>query len=522
MVLMDNDKVSVVWQPVPKSSQELFLTCPIREVLFQGSRGGGKTDCMLMSFGQNVGIGYGIFWKGVIFRRSYKELDDIINKSQKWFRKIFPDAQFLRGKGDYKWIFADGEELYFRHFSHVDDYWNYHGQEYPFIGWEELTTWPDSTGYEKMFSCNRVGYSPDKVDTGLCIRCSDHTTWYRASDGTGIPKNHPDYRDPNVAKRVICDGCQFELPQKCIPQVRSTTNTFGVGHSWVKQYFIDNAKAGTPFLLEGKKRERVHIASNLVENPHLNPEYIDDIRQLDDENLKAAWLFGSWDIVAGGMFSHVWETSTHMVDAFDIPSTWRLDRSFDWGNSKPFCTLWFAESDGSDYIDADGNSTHTNRGDIFVVFEDYGWNGTPNEGIRATNKEMARRIKAIENDNPMFHKRRVHAGPADSAIWTVENGHSIKDDMQVIGVNWRRADKSAGSRKAGWSLIIQKLKNAVTKEGPGLYFFDNCIHSKRLIPVTPRDEKDMDDIDTEFEDHLQDALRYRIRKKTNNCKVRQL
>ena len=137
---MDNDKVSVVWQPVPKSSQELFLTCPIREVLFQGSRGGGKTDCMLMSFGQNVGIGYGIFWKGVIFRRSYKELDDIINKSQKWFRKIFPDAQFLRGKGDYKWIFADGEELYFRHFSHVDDYWNYHGQEYPFIGWEELTT----------------------------------------------------------------------------------------------------------------------------------------------------------------------------------------------------------------------------------------------------------------------------------------------------------------------------------------------------------------------------------------------
>ena len=94
--------------------------------------------------------------------------------------------------------------------------------------------------------------------------------------------------------------------------------------------------------------------------------------------------------------------------------------------------------------------------------------------------------------------------------------------MQVIGVNWRRADKSAGSRKAGWSLIIQKLKNAVTKEGPGLYFFENCTHSKRLIPVTPRDEKDMDDIDTEFEDHLQDALRYRIRKKTNNCKVRQL
>ena len=94
--------------------------------------------------------------------------------------------------------------------------------------------------------------------------------------------------------------------------------------------------------------------------------------------------------------------------------------------------------------------------------------------------------------------------------------------MKIMGIRWRRAHKSPGSRKAGWQVIIQKLKNAVTKEGEGLFFFESCMHSRRLIPVTPRDTRDMDDIDTDFEDHLQDTLRYRCRKKSSKTKVRKM
>tara|TARA_R110000764_G_scaffold16871_4_gene46726 strand:+ start:315 stop:1760 length:1446 start_codon:yes stop_codon:yes gene_type:complete len=470
----------ITWQAL-KGSQSLFMSCPYREILYQGSRGGGKTDCILMSFAQKVGIGYGPFWTGVIFRRSYKELDDIIAKSLRWFTQIFPDAHFYRGKGDYKWVFATGEVLSFRVMVHKDDYWNYHGMEYPFIAWEELTTWPDISCYEAMFSCNRTSYTPD----------------------------NPVITHPNP-------------PARLIPQVRSSTNPYGVGHSWVKEYFIDRKPNGIPYHDKKKDRTRVHIASTMFENPYLNVEYISDMKGLDDKNLRLAWLFGSWDIVAGGMFSHVWNPSTHVVDDFKIPHTWIINRSFDWGSSRPFCTLWYAQSDGSDYIDNDGNSHATNRGDVFVICEDYGWNGSPNQGLRLTNKEIAKRVLAMESDNPLFKKHRVHAGPADSAIYTVENGHSIADDMKAVGVSWRRADKSAGSRVAGWQVVIQMLKNATNKEDEGLYFFSSCEHSQRLIPVTPRDDKNMDDIDTDFEDHLQDTLRYRLRKKKNKGKVRQL
>lgn len=474
------DNRRIVWQAL-EGSQSLFLSCPYREILFQGSRGGGKTDSILMAYGLKVGIGYGKFWRGVIFRRKYKELDDIVAKSQRWFPQLFPGAQFLRGKGDYKWVFPTGEELMFRHFSHVDDYWDYHGQEFPFIAWEELTSHPTIECYETMFSCNRTSYSPDKVD-------------------------HPN------------------PPKELVPQVRSTTNPYGVGHSWVKQYFIDAAKQGTPFHDPKKNRTRIHIASTMFENPHLNKEYIDDIKGLEDESKRQAWLYGSWDIIAGGMFSDVWSKEKHLVEPFEIPYTWRVDRSFDWGSARPFCTLWYAESDGSDYVDVDGNYHPTKRGDLFVIREDYGWNGSPNEGLRLTNKEIARRIREIEDNDPLFKDINVHPGPADSAIFTVENGSSIADDMAVMGVRWRRADKSPGSRVNGWQVVRQKLKNAMAKEreAAGLFFFNTCTHCQRLIPVTPRDDKKMDDIDTEFEDHLQDALRYKCRKRSGKAKIRRL
>ena len=131
-----------VWQ-AQHGSQELFLRCPYREVCYSGTRGPGKTDALLMSFAQHCGVGYGMHWRGVIFRKEYKHLDDIITKSKRWFNRFTKyRPRFLSSQGQMKWVWPDGEELLFRTFSSPDDYWNYHGHEYPFIGWEELTGWP--------------------------------------------------------------------------------------------------------------------------------------------------------------------------------------------------------------------------------------------------------------------------------------------------------------------------------------------------------------------------------------------
>src|SRR5438105_968987 len=85
--------VPPVWKALP-GSQSLFLQSPIREVCFAGTRGPGKTDSMLFSFAQWCGRGYGDYWRGVIFRRNYKHLDDIISKSKRWFNRSAQKPRF--------------------------------------------------------------------------------------------------------------------------------------------------------------------------------------------------------------------------------------------------------------------------------------------------------------------------------------------------------------------------------------------------------------------------------------------
>jgi hypothetical protein len=78
----------VTWAPQP-GSQEAALTCPVPEILYEGTRGPGKTDWLLMKYAQHVGRGYGAEWNGVIFRKTFPELEDIIGKSLKWFYQIW-------------------------------------------------------------------------------------------------------------------------------------------------------------------------------------------------------------------------------------------------------------------------------------------------------------------------------------------------------------------------------------------------------------------------------------------------
>ena len=69
------------WAPLP-GAQFQFLTCPIYEALMHGTRGGGKTDTLLMSFAQHTGKGFGQHWRGVLFRLTYPQLADVVAKSQ--------------------------------------------------------------------------------------------------------------------------------------------------------------------------------------------------------------------------------------------------------------------------------------------------------------------------------------------------------------------------------------------------------------------------------------------------------
>jgi hypothetical protein len=484
------------WAP-QEGSQVEFLMCPTYEVLYEGTRGPGKTDALLMDFVQHVGpartvdgvqqSGFGENWRGVLFRRTYPELRDVIDKSLVWFKRFVPGATY--NHGEHYWTWPTGERLFFRHFSRESDYWSYHGHAYPWLGWEELTTWPDDHGYRKMQSTNR--------------------------------------------------GTVRGMPRK----LRSTTNPYGVGHNWVKLRWrlplLDQQIAG-PLIMDSRDQEgeleppRRAIHGELSENKILldaDPTYISKLRAAarSPAELKA-WLYGDWNIVAGGMFDDLWNPRVHVLPRFPfalIPESWRLDRSYDHGQSAPFSVGWWAESSGERFA-YNGRAYGPIRGDLIRIAEWYGWNGRANEGVTMAARDIAIGIKERERDWGLRGATgsRVRPGPADTNIFDeYEPTRSVAGDMQREGVRWEPADKGPGSRKQGWEQIRKMLRAALpveggTRENPGLFVLDRCEQFTRTVPVLPRDvDKDPDDVDTEAEDHIGDETRYRTRRKRRDIAV---
>lgn len=507
------DDCDILWAP-QDGSQEEFLRCPITEVCYEGTRGPGKTDALLMDFCQHVGEddrteedkalgqpqtrGWGAEWRGVLFRKTYPELQDVIEKSKKWFKQFEPDAVFNEAKTEWRW--PTGERLLFRQFSKPADYWKYHGHAYPWIGWEELGTWPDDKCFKSMFSCSR-------------------------STVKGIPR-----------------------------KVRSTTNPFGVGHNWVKARYrlpVPPGHLRGPVIRDARDESgileppRVAIHGQLSENRILieaDPGYVGRLAaSAPSPAAREAWLRGSWDIVAGGMFDDIWyEARGHcVVDPFPIPDEWYMDRTHDWGDSKPSATLWWAQSNGEDVLLPSGRTMSTVRGDVFLVMEWYTWNGQPNEGAKLLATEVAEGIISRELRRGWIDgsgRRRIRAGAADSSIFNDKAGerdNSIARDMAGVvrvngkaypGVRWIEADKAAGSRRQGWQLIRSRLQATVpprsgVREKPGLFIFSTCRHWLRTVPVLPRDERDQEDVDTDAEDHMGDATRYKLLNRRATRKV---
>jgi hypothetical protein len=454
----------VAWAPQP-GSQTYFVTSPVFETLYEGTRGPGKTNALLMDFCQHVGQGHGKAWRGILFRQSYPALADVVAKSQEWIPKAFPGAKF--NESSHTWKFADGEELLLRYMEKPKDYWSYHGHEYPWIGWDELTNWPDLKCYDVMKSCCR-------------------------SSRVGVPRKY-----------------------------RSTANPFGPGHHAVKAYFVDVAPRGRIFT-DADGNQRVTIHGHYSENAFLmtaDPEYAQRLKQAtqDDPDQQAAWMDGNWDVAAGTFFGGVWNRKVHVLPPFEIPSSWTIDRSFDWGEAKPFSVGWWAQSDGSPAI-VNGERRHFAPGSLFRIAEWYGCvPGKPNVGLGLSSGDIASGI--LERERFQLADRAIWPGPADSSIFDVNDGHCIGDSFTNAGVQWNEANKGPGSRKNGWSIMREMFGNAkrAPKEKPGLYVFETCLDFIRTVPMMPRDEKKPDDVDTNSEDHIGDETRYRVLAERNTA-----
>lgn len=488
----------LVWTPQKGQMLPFLAPLQIRELLLHGPRGSGKTDIIAQAFFKNVGPskGWGPHWRGMLFKRSIPETDTIFEKFKILFQAACPDVKYVTHP--YKvFRFPGGEMFTIRQMFDIEDYNSIHGSELGFVSYDELGNWPTPDVYLRTQSLLRSAHP----EVSQHLRCWAATN--PSGPGVGWIMKRFKLQDRKFDKTLIYDAPEDN------PELER----------WKNDEMVNR---------QSRPRMSIFIDTRLNEIfMKANPTYLADIAaQAPNDAIRRAWIDGEWGVASGGLWDDLYEERYHVVKPFRIPLSWKIDRSMDWGSSTPFAILWFAQSDGSDYQDAEGNWQSSVAGDIFVIREWYGTNGNINQGIKLTASGVAKGI--IEREMEWGIYERCYPGPADNQIHQELNaGFNIEEDMKqeirlrdgttVPGVEWISSDKAAGARVTGWAMIRERLKRVVPdperpshRELPGLFFFKHLEHTLAHFPITPRDDKKTDDCPTRGEFHLQDALRYRI------------
>lgn len=417
-----------------------MLSCPLEELLYGGAAGGGKTDALLGDFAAGIER-YGGAWKGVIFRRSFPMLEEIELRSLEIFGPTYGTKCY--SIGNKKWKFPTPNGTASLKFSFLDkdkDTQNHQGQQYTWVGWDELTQWPTPFCYTYLFSRLR---SPKRMA------------------GAKVP-------------------CYF----------RATTNPGGPGHTWVKHRFVDPAPA--KHVIEEKMGDMMHrrvfipakVTNNLILMKN-NPMYIYRLDQLSDPVLRVALKEGRWDIFAGQAFPE-WNPAIHVIPSHKVPDGVTMWRSMNWGYAKPYSCLWF-------YADLDGN--------VIVCNQLYGQGDQVNEGSRESCETIRQKIETIEAENDWW----VPMGYLDPQCWEADDSPLIFDKLGGAKLGWVKWSKGPHSRKVQKQMVHEYLQ--VINGESRLKFMDRCESIIRTLPALPLDEGNIEDVDTDAEDHDYDALR---------------
>lgn len=447
-----------LWEPQPGPQSLAIAAQFVTELMFGGARGGGKSDYLLGDFLQDIELGDR--WNGIIFRRSYPELEELIKRA----KQMYAPYNAIYKVADKTFVFPTGATLKMRHVDTEEDCDKYQGHQYTWIGWDELTNWPNLNSYKKLKACLR-----------------------QAAEGVPF-------------KRIRCSA-----------------NPGGVGHHAVKSYFVDPAPKGME-LLESEvtvnlpngttyveKTTRMFIPSKVNDNKILmlnDPGYIARLHEIGSPELVRAWLEGDWSVITGAYFPE-FSLQKHVIAPFKLPEHWVRFRSMDWGSATPFDVLWHAVV-SEPYELPDGRYIPTNA--LVTYRELYGWNGTPNVGLRWPATRVAQEIKRAETGDAIVY------GVIDPSAYSNQSGPSHAERMAVEGVMFRKADNN---RIGGWDMVRDRLcgiEGDPSKDyGVGIpmwYVFSTCVHIIRTLPALQHDLTNPEDCDTDGEDHAPDTLRY--------------
>lgn len=400
--------------------QNAFIHAQQFEVLFGGAAGGGK------SYGQMLDAVYFAYrFPGssqLILRKTMPELEATLIQT---LRAYYPYYWYNYHMTAHRCKFKNGSLIQFGYCRTDGDVYRYQSAEYDVIRFDELTHFTEHM-YTYLLS--------------------------RIRGANRFPK-----------------------------QVKSATNPGGIGHTWVKQRFIDVGAPDTEYATPAGSR--IFLPAHVDDNVFLtkrDPGYKCRLENLSDTD-KRALLYGEWNINDGCYFDE-WNTALHIVRPFEIPLHWRRYFTMDYGLDM-LAGYWIAVDD---------------NGKGYVYRELY---------------ESGHIISSAAQRILQFTTEPVHDYIAPPDLWNrrQDTGRSAAELFLEYGI---MLTKAPASRVGGWLELKEWLKPVMSPTGRGsearLVFFDHCTNAIRSIPSLMRDKKNPSDcaVHPHTYTHAPDAIRY--------------
>jgi hypothetical protein len=298
-----NPNTNIIWKPT-KKQLEFLKAGSIFEVAYLGGAGSGKSSVLLVDACRQMNYPDA---KAVIFRRTTKELQQLIDYSQQIYRKL---GAIYKQHGSH-WVFPSGGKIYFSHMERAADKHQHDGQEYNAgVYFDEITHFEEE---QYLYLHSR---------------------------------------------------CRSTNP-KLFPRVRATGTPVGKHLDWVRKRFIANGEYAI-YKDKESNLSRLYIPATLDDNPYLlesDPNYEQRLKMQGD-NIYSALRFGDWSKIDGVAFPEL-NDRIHLIDSYIPTSSDIIIRGFDWGFTAPFAAVWIAENADKDLIvfkEWIGTKDGTNKG----------------------------------------------------------------------------------------------------------------------------------------------------------------
>lgn len=424
--MSDNNTLDISVTP----KQRLFMDARQDEVLYGGAAGGGKSYVQLLD-----NLIYAVQYPGIkqlILRRTFPELERSLIRT---FMEIYPKRLYSYNSSKHTLTFENGSLTDFGFCDNENDVYKYQSSEYDIIRLDECTHFT-GTMYEYLRT--------------------------RIRGANNFPK-----------------------------QTKCSTNPGNVGHQYFKSRFIDVAPPLETYSQTnkrtGKVSTRLFIPSKVYDNTFLmakDPDYVERLEAMEDEDAKKALLDGSWDLYEGQFFPE-FSRQVHVIDKLpEREPEWRIYFTMDYGLD--MFAGYFIAVDNHEYA--------------YVFGEIY----KPNVIISDAAKMIQERQWELGID-----KVDEYLAPSDMWNRRQERGLSVADIFYQNGI---RLYKTSRDRIDGWAATkewLHPFQDEFGETTSKVRIHNSCVNLIRCLPALQYDQRRPSDAATTPHEitHAPDALR---------------